>query len=145
MKRKEKCFYFQKGQCKNGNNFPFSHELNGEKIVPNQNKDKSNTDKNICTFFLENKCNRPKGQCKFFHGFGDVLQYEDTVQAHKDQIINLIKMDNEKYISSDNQSFIIHLIHKDKIYEQPLEDNNKIGKMIYSLNNVIFIINKDTK
>ena len=142
MKKKEKCsYFFRDGYCKYGNNCKFSHENDKEENVPKQNKEKSNIDKNICFHFLDNKCNKPKGKCKYFHGFGDTLQYEETIQAHKDQIINLIKMDNEKYISSDNQSFIIRLIHKDVNHEQPFNEY-KIGKMIYSSNNAIFILSK---
>ena len=145
MKKKEKCPYFQKGYCKNGRNCPLSHEKGKEENIPIQNKNKSNTDKNICKYFLENVCNRPKGECKYFHGFGDTLQHEETIQTHKNQIINLIKMDNEKYISSDNQGFTIRFIHENKKHDQPFNENEyKIGKMIYSLNNVIFILSKNT-
>ena len=134
-KKKKYCAFFFKNQCKNGNNCPFLHEYPPGKEL---------NDNYTCKFFLANKCKNQNGTCNFFHGFGKRLLHIKTIEGNKDYINNLIKMDDTKYISSDDKSFIIHFLQNDEKSETSLgKEGFKIGKMIYSSNKAIFALMKE--
>ena len=134
-KKKKYCAFFFKNQCKNGNNCPFLHEYPPGKEL---------NDNYTCRFFLANKCKNQNGTCNFFHGFGKRLLHIKTIEGNKDYINNLIKMDDTKYISSDDKSFIIHFLQNDEKSETSLgKEGFKIGKMIYSSNKAIFSLMKE--
>jgi hypothetical protein len=134
-KKKKYCAFFFKNQCKNGNNCPFLHEYPPGKEL---------NDNYTCRFFLANKCKNQNGTCNFFHGFGKRLLHIKTIEGNKDYINNLIKMDDTKYISSDDKSFIIHFLQNDEKSETSLgKEGFKIGKMIYSSNKAIFALMKE--
>ena len=134
-KKKKYCAFFFKNQCKNGNNCPFLHEYPPGKEL---------NDNYTCRFFLANKCKNQNGTCNFFHGFGKRLLHIKTIEGNKDYINILIKMDDTKYISSDDKSFIIHFLQNDEKSETSLgKEGFKIGKMIYSSNKAIFALMKE--
>ncbi len=134
-KKKKYCAFFFKNQCKNGNNCPFLHEYPPGKEL---------NDNYTCRFFLANKCKNQNGTCNYFHGFGKRLLHIKTIEGNKDYINNLIKMDDTKYISSDDKSFIIHFLQNDEKSETSLgKEGFKIGKMIYSSNKAIFALMKE--
>ena len=139
MKKREICRYFLKGICNKGNNCPFLHELpQGE--APNPHP----IDNSICKFFLSDSCNKTGDTCNFFHGFGKRLFHIKKIERNGSSITNLIKMDDNKYISSDDQNFFVHFIQNDEKAKTSLEKEGfKIGKMIYSSNNVIFGLRKE--
>ena len=134
-KKKKYCAFFFKNQCKNGNNCPFLHEYPPGKEL---------NDNYTCKFFLKNTCKNQNGTCNYFHGFGKRLLHIKTIEGNKDYINNLIKMDDTKYISSDDKSFIIHFLQNDEKSETSLgKEGFKIGKMIYSSNKAIFALMKE--
>ena len=134
-KKKKYCAFFFKNECRNGNNCPFLHEYPPGKEL---------NDNYTCRFFLANKCKNQNGTCNFFHGFGKRLLHIKTIEGNKDYINNLIKMDDTKYISSDDKSFIIHFLQNDEKSETSLgKEGFKIGKMIYSSNKAIFALMKE--
>ena len=138
-KKKKICTFFLKNECRNGNNCPYLHEYpQGMPSNPHPN------DNYICKFFLTNSCNKQSGTCNFFHGFGKRLLHIKTIEGNKNYINNLIKMDDTKYISSDDKSFTVHFLQNDEKSETSLDkDGFKIGKMIYSSNKVIFALVKE--
>lgn len=104
-----------------------------------------NNNNNICKYFLENSCNKPKGQCKFFHGFGSLLHFK-TIFTKKGNINNLLKMDDNKYITSDQLSFTVRFIQDNGISDTSLDKKGiKIGKMVFSSNKVIFSLKMEGK
>ena len=134
-KKKKYCAFFLKNECRNGNNCRFLHEYPPGKEL---------NDNYTCRFFLANKCKNQNGTCNFFHGFGKRLLHIKTIEGNKDYINNLIKMDDTKYISSDDKSFIIHFLQNDEKSETSLgKEGFKIGKMIYSSNKAIFALMKE--
>ena len=134
-KKKKYCAFFFKNQCKNGNNCPFLHEYPPGKEL---------NDNYTCKFFLKNTCKNQNGTCNYFHGFGKRLLHIKTIEGNKNYINNLIRMDDTKYISSDDKSFIIHFLQNDEKSETSLgKEGFKIGKMIYSSNKAIFALMKE--
>ena len=134
-KKKKYCTFCLKNQCKNGNNCPFLHEYPPGKEL---------NDNYTCRFFLANKCKNQNGTCNFFHGFGKRLLHIKTIEGNKNYINNLIRMDDTKYISSDDKGFIIHFLQNDEKSETSLgKEGFKIGKMIYSSNKAIFALMKE--
>ena len=115
-------------------------------ILPqNQPTPSIHSNHNICKFFLTNSC-KNENHCKFFHGFGDSLMHIKTLEnVTESQIItNLVKMDNTKYIISDEQSFIVRFAGNDEEVKETLnKEEFKLGKMIYSNNKVIFGLKKE--
>ena len=134
-KKKKYCAFFFKNQCKNGNNCPFLHEYPPGKEL---------NDNYTCKFFLKNTCKNQNGTCNYFHGFGKRLLHIKTIEGNKNYINNLIRMDDTKYISSDDKGFIIHFLQNDEKSETSLgKEGFKIGKMIYSSNKAIFALMKE--
>jgi len=140
MDKKNICPFFLKGICKFGEKCKNAH------ILPqNQSTPSVHSNHNICKFFLMNSC-KNENHCKFFHGFGDSLMHIKTIEnVTESQIItNLVKMDNTKYIISDEQSFIVRFAGNDEEVKETLnKEEFKIGKMIYSNNKVIFGLKKE--
>ena len=138
MEQKNICTYYLKGICKNGDKCKFAH-VNPQNLVNN-----TNNNHNICAFFLTNSC-RYHNHCYNFHGFGNSLMHIKTIEnAIDNDIINLVKMDDTKYIISDEKSFIVRFNGKDETVKEALnKDGFKIGKMIYSNNKVIFGLKKE--
>jgi hypothetical protein len=136
------CRFYLHNRCKNGNNCPFRHE-NPQNMQPNSQPQQHNP--NICKFFLTNTCNRQN--CTFFHGHGNQfnqLQHVETIQDEK-EINNLIKMDDKKFVASNEQGFTVRFIGSNEPAKETLkEEGFKIGKMIFSGNKVIFGLKKET-
>ena len=134
-KKKKYCAFFLKNECRNGNNCPFLHEYPPGKEL---------NDNYTCKFFLKNTCKNQNGTCNYFHGFGKRLLHIKTIEGNKNYINNLIRMDDTKYISSDDKGFIIHFLQNDEKSETSLgKEGFKIGKMIYSSNKAIFALMKE--
>ena len=138
MKSQKICQYYLQGKCMYGANCKNLHELpQGNAPIP------QSSNVLTCKFFLSNSCNRQNGTCNFFHGFGNRLLHLKSIKANDEKVINLIKMDNTKYITSDEKSFIIRFIQNDETYINSMEQEGfEIGKMIYSANKVIMALKK---
>ena len=52
-------------------------------------------------------------------------------------------MDDTKYISSDSQIFYVRYSGEEKIFDINIGKEYKIGKLIYSSNNVICAVEKE--
>ena len=139
MKTKKYCTYFAQNRCNRGDQCPFLHEL-----PPGHSPNQKNSDNSICYFFMTDKCKNTSTTCNYFHGFGKRLLHVKKIEATNNNIINLVKMDDTKFISSDEKSFIVHFMQND---EKPVTTLNqegfKIGKMIYSSNKVILAIKQE--
>ena len=136
MNKKELCQNFIKGNCLYGDKCKFSHEIPSDKIIIPKS----------CKYFLENRCRNKIEKCQFFHGFGGCLLYYKTIKGNKEIINNLVKMDDSKYISSDDKSFVVLFMKNDQKTEKSLEKEGfKIGKMIYSSDKVIFALRREGK
>lgn len=156
MQKKQKpCIFFQKGNCRNGSNCEFSHELDGggmnqERMVINSTDDNPgsnpgnnpgsnfppNLSKKICGFFLKGTCT--KQNCKFFHGYAENLQNVMIEKIHEKNIIGMCPISDKKFLTADQNLIQIWLItdteHK-IMGTQPFEE--KITKVIYSSEKVI--------
>ena len=138
MSKKTVCKFFLNGFCKNGDNCKYSH-ITGDVVMNPQNQPKFPTQKNnSCTFFLKNACT--KNNCPFFHGYCDRLQHVKTIKNHSNEINNLVIMDNTKFISSDTQTFYVRFSGNDEFRAETINQDHKIGKLIYSSNKVICAI-----
>lgn len=139
------CPYYVKGYCRYGDKCRNYHPPNQQiaQQVPNINQNNLNSNKKNCIYFLKNGCTNKN--CHYFHGFGDSLKHIKTIEkACDNEIINLVKMDDTKYITSDEQSFIIRFIQNDESLKETLNKNGfKIGKMIYGNNKAIFSLKKE--
>ena len=144
MEQKKICTHFLQGKCKFGDKCHFSHEI-PQNYSENSKVQKTKISPNTCKFFLTNSCNK-NGNCNFFHGFGDTLMHISTIEnVCEKEMINLIKMDDTKFIVSDEHSFFIRFTKSDIA---PLDyslkkDGFKIGKMIFSNNKAIFGLKKE--
>jgi flavoprotein len=142
MKKKEICTYFLQGRCKHGNNCHYLHE------IPQGNPQPSNHIPQPCKYFLTNSCNKTKEECHYFHGFGGCLLHIKTIKKNNENINNLIRMDDTKFISSEEKGFIISFIQNEEQKEQPFlmeKEGYKIGKMIFSSNKAIFALRREGK
>ena len=136
MNKKEICKNFVKGKCIHGDKCYFSHDIPQEMIKIPQ----------TCKYFLSNSCYNKKSECHHFHGFGGCLFHYKTIKANSGYINNLVKMDDTKFISSDEKSFIVLFLKDDKKSETSLDKKGiKIGKMIYSSDKVIFALQREGK
>jgi hypothetical protein len=139
MEQKKICPFYLKGNCKFGDKCKNYHPPNQSvaKQVPNINHSQ-NSNHNNCKFFLTNSCNK-NDNCHFFHGFGDSLMHIKTIEnACDNEIINLVKMDDTKYIVSDEKSFIVRFTQNDYNFRPVKVKASKIGKLIFGNNKVIF-------
>ena len=138
MKHKEICTYFLEGRCNRGNKCNFSHDIpQGVNLVPQ-----------TCQYFLTNSCKNKKDECRFFHGFGGCLLHMKSIKVKQEYIQNLVKMDDTKFISSDEKGFIVFFIQNEKPEEKPFildKEGFKIGKMIFSSNKAIFALRREGK
>ncbi len=143
MKSKIKCQFFLNGNCKYGVNCRYSHEIDEVPMTTNSPQKNKNHHQQLipCTFFLKNSCT--KINCNYFHGYGDRLQYVKSISNHTKDINNLVNMDDTKYISSDSQIFYVRYSGEEKIFDINIGKEYKIGKLIYSSNNVICAVEKE--
>ena len=143
MQNKAICQHFLKGTCKFGNKCRNYHPDDVNMNVPNsqQNPVKIPNKSTTCHFFLNNKCDK-KENCEYFHGYCDRLQYVKTIGNHKNEINNLVNMDDTKFISSDFETFYIRFSGNDEYLGENIASEYKIGKLIYSTNKIIFGIQK---
>ena len=136
MSKKTVCQFFLNGYCKFGDKCKNSHINTGDVDMNPQIYKKFPTQKNnICTFFLKDKCT--KNNCSYFHGYCDRLQHVKTIKNHLNEINNLVIMDNTEFISSDIQTFYIRFSSNDTFFAKDINQDHKIGKLIYSSNKVI--------
>ena len=139
MSKKAVCQYFLNGYCKFGDKCKYSHNIKDDIDMNPPNQHKFPTQKNnTCTFFLKNKCT--KSGCTYFHGYFDKLQHVKTITNHSNEINNLVIMDNTKFISSDTQTFYVRFSGNDEFHAETINQDHKIGKLIYSSNKVICAI-----
>ncbi len=142
MKKKEVCTYFLQGNCKYGNKCRYSHEISqGNPQHPNHIPQP-------CKYFLTNSCKNSQDECHYFHGYGGCLLHIKTIKKNNEYINNLVRMDDTKFISSDEKGFIISFIQNEEQKEQPFligKEGYKIGKMIFSSNKAIFALRREGK
>lgn len=139
---KQICPFFLKNMCKYGQNCRYSHEIEEVPMTPNYPQKNNNQKLIPCTFFLKNSCTK-KNNCNFFHGYAGRLQHVKTIDNHKNEINNLVNMDDTKYISSDCQVFYVRFSGNDDVHGENIEQDYKIGKLIYSSNKVICAVMKE--
>ena len=143
MSKRNICKYYLSGCCQFGDKCKNIHNMNGDINMNPQNQPKFPTQKtSTCSFFMKNKCNKGNN-CNYFHGYCDRLQYVKTISNHLNEINNLVIMDNTKYISSDKQTFYVRFSRNDEFRGETINQDYKIGKLIYSSNKVICAIQKD--
>ena len=136
------CRYFLQGNCKNGDKCTYRHEYPPNYQPNPQQQQHPQNNAHICRYFLTNSCT--KQNCVYFHGYGTKLKHVKTYTGDK-EINNLIKMDETKYIASDEKDFIVRFTNNKEESKQSLNrDEFKIGKMIFSGNKVIFGLMKET-
>ena len=126
------CPFYLNGKCKFGDKCKNLHQGN-----PPQNNHQSK----VCTFFLKDSCSR--SDCRFFHGYCDILEHVKKIENHQNPINNLINMDDTKFISSDERTFYIRFSGNDNVHEETIAEDYKIGKLIYSSEKVICAIQKE--
>ena len=138
------CKFFLQNRCNRGDKCPFRHEYPPNyQPNPQQQHHQNNNSNNshICRYFMSNTCN--KENCTFFHGYGTKLKHMKTYNGNK-EINNLIKMDETKYITSDEKDFIVRFTNSNEEIKQSLnKEEFKIGKMIFSGNKVIYGLMKE--
>lgn len=148
MESKKPCIYYLKGNCRNGKNCKFSHDVdvNMKPNIPNtpnnQNFQNNQHGSHDCIHFLKGNCTRGD-KCAYFHGYLERLQYDRSINNHNSLVNELIFMDDKKYISSDEDQFFIRQIdnkeEKNDI-SYKIKEGCKIGKTIFSGNKVIAIV-----
>ena len=143
MQKKPVCKYFLENRCNRGDKCPFLHEFPpGMQPNPQQPQHPQQHNSHICKFFLSNSCSKPN--CGFFHGYGNQLKHLKTINGDI-EINNLIKMDDSKYIASDEREFIVRFTNRNEEVKESLnKEGFKIGKMIFSGNKVIFGLMKES-
>lgn len=143
MQNKPVCKYFLENRCNRGDKCPFLHEFPpGMQPNPQQPQHPQQHNSHICKFFLSNSCSKPN--CGFFHGYGNQLKHLKTINGDI-EINNLIKMDDSKYIASNEREFIVRFTNRNEEVKESLnKEGFKIGKMIFSGNKVIFGLMKES-
>ena len=143
MQKKPVCKYFLENRCNRGDKCPFLHEIPpGMQPNPQQPQHPQQHNSHICKFFLSNSCSKPN--CGFFHGYGNQLKHLKTINGDI-EINNLIKMDDSKYIASNEREFIVRFTNRNEEVKESLnKEGFKIGKMIFSGNKVIFGLMKES-
>ena len=143
MQKKPVCKYFLENRCNRGDKCPFLHEFPpGMQPNPQQPQHPQQHNSHICKFFLSNSCSKPN--CGFFHGYGNQLKHLKTINGDI-EINNLIKMDDSKYIASNEREFIVRFTNRnEEVKESLTKEGFKIGKMIFSGNKVIFGLMKES-
>ena len=145
-KKNQICTFFLQNRCNRGDKCPYRHEYPPnyqpnpqQQHHPHPHNDPYNS--HICKYFLKNSCT--KENCTYFHGYGTKLRHLKTYKGDK-EISNLIKMDETKYIASDEKDFIVRFTNNTEESKQSLnKDEFKIGKMIFSGNKVNFGLMKE--
>ena len=137
------CQFFLKGNCKFGEKCHFYHPTDVPMSSSSAQTQKTQHPQhdNTCKYFLTNSCTK-NNKCEYFHGYCDRLQYVKTIGDHTNVINNLVNMDDVKYISSDNSIFYIR-ISGSVLQSEKINEEYKIGKLIFSANKVICAIQKD--
>lgn len=144
--QKKVCQFYLKGCCRYGKDCKNSHDvpvpMNTTNTQSNTQSDPNYHNSNdICRYFLTSKCNKGE-KCEYFHGYCDRLKHVKTIDDHKNEINNLVKMDDTKYISSDNQIFYVRFSGSDEKYGNNIDQPYTFGKLIYSLNKVVCAVQK---
>ena len=71
--------------------------------------------------------------------FSRELEYVKTIDEHNTKINNIICLNNKIYLTSDSGKFYIRTLEEtSNIYNKNIENNAKIGKIIYSSGKIIF-------
>jgi len=149
--KKTICPYFLRNECKFGANCKYSHQIDDVHMPMNNHS--PNQVSNIlakylkqfphsCKFFLQNNCSKNE-KCSYFHGYCYRLKPVKTIVKHQNDIINLLNIDNSRYISSDDKAFYIRISGSDEFTENNISQEYKIGKLIYSSDKIICSIEKE--
>ena len=111
---------------------PYGHKGRSPNIPHTYQKEK-NRDKE--------KINLPQNKEKFEKH--DKLKYILTTEEYSTDINNIIKLNDSRYLTSDNNEFHICEIKDNQkdpyIYKSEFKQNLKYGKMIFSSGKIIFI------
>lgn len=147
--KKAICQFYLKGKCKFGENCKCIHPGNITPMISNlpapnpysphdafmKNYQYPNS-LNLCKYFIKGKCTKDK--CSFYHGFSDTLQTLQTKKAHDNEIIDLVALNNEIFITCDIAGFIAwKLDPKLDIVEEKKIEEGTICKLIVSNGRII--------
>ena len=130
------CTYFLKGCCRYGQQCKNLHPDNQMNVDESKS---TPAPSNTCKFFLTNSCN--KQNCPYFHGYCNKLKHIKLIQGQNNNITNLITFNDTQFIFSDEEKYFIGNtsgVNK----KENVDENCKIGKMIFSNNKVIFAAEK---
>ena len=90
----------------------------------------------VCSFFLKGKCTNPN--CSFFHGYGTNLQNISTEMCHQKPIHSIVAINDTKFVTADESSFKIWLLHpKFQCFQEQIVEG-KMTKLIYSKGKIIY-------
>lgn len=156
------CKYFQQGSCKFGDKCRYIHPGVNNQRMNNSQIPQMNTPMNsqmeqssmpldndgnapptmlssqlkICSFFLKGKCTNQN--CSFFHGYGTNLQNISTEVCHQKPIHSIVAISDTKFVTADENSFKIWLLHpKFTCFQEQLVEG-KMTKLIYSKGKIIY-------
>ena len=154
-KSNKPCKYFLQGHCMYGDKCNFSHvqqnqsnnmmQDDGQMNLshpPPQGKSNSNQNKNQCTYFLQGNCTKPN--CGYFHGYGTNLQNVSFESAHNSKILNLVIINDLRFITSDANSFKIWALQPSFTCSQETKVEGNISKLIFSNDKVILAVQTNT-
>ena len=124
------CPFFLKGHCKFGKKCKNIHPDNMNNQITS-----------VCKYFLKDSCTKNK-DCHYFHGYYNILEHIKKIVNHNSNINNLLNMDENKFISSDDKTFYVRFTENDNSHDETIAQDYKIGKLIYSSEKVICAIEK---
>ena len=156
-KSNKPCKYFLQGHCMYGDKCNFSHVQQNQSNnmmqddgqinlshPPPQGKPNTtqNQNKNQCTYFLQGNCTKPN--CGYFHGYGTNLQNVSFESAHSSKILNLVIINELRFITSDSNSFKIWALQPSFTCSQETKVEGNISKLIFSNDKIILAVQTNT-
>lgn len=148
-KKNQECRYYKQGRCNKGDKCEYLHlnpPMNTSSPYPQDQPCTStqNQESHICRHFLKDACTR--ANCAYFHGYLEKLEFVYKIENHQKDILDLIYMDDTKFLSSDSNLFCVRMINDPNQFfnYEANEKEYKIGKIAFSNNKVILAMEKQT-
>lgn len=154
-KKSKICTLFLIGKCAYGNNCKFQHihpnqnqniQMSNDNpqsnIIQNSNNSSQMQNKNICKYFLSGNCTKPN--CQYFHGYGPTLQNVSFESAHNSKILNLVIINEFRFITCNINSFKIWVLQPSFTCSQETSVEGTISKLIFSQNKIILATQTDS-